>query len=254
MKAKWKIRKELKIAVALAVVSFAVAFSERKLGSQTVNDVIVRIENIKDNHFINEQDILRLMLLDRENLKGADLGRVNLKEIESRIKSDRFIKDADLYSDIKGNLIVRATLRRPIARIIRNDGPDAYIAEDGTLMPVSGKFTARVVLISSDNASSLLARENLKSDEAGNRLMNLLERIVADNFWRAQIAQINVSSKGKLTLFPQVGAQTIEFGKAEDVDVKLQKLKVFYKEILPQMGWNRYKRVNVEFEGQLVAE
>ena len=34
---------------------------------------------------------------------------------------------------------------RPIARIVRNDGPDGYIAEDGTIMPVSEKFTSRVV-------------------------------------------------------------------------------------------------------------
>ena len=53
-----------------------------------------------------------------------------------------------LYSDLKGNLVVRAELRRPIARIVRNDGPDGYIAEDGTIMPVSEKFTSRVVLVS----------------------------------------------------------------------------------------------------------
>lgn len=254
MKGKWKIRKEFKIGVALAVLFFFVAFTERKLGPQTVNDVIIKMENVENNHFLDEQDILRLIQLDRENLKGADLGRLNLKQIESRIKSDRFIRDADLYSDIKGNLIVRATLRRPIARIIRNDGPDAYIAEDGTIMPVSGKFTARVVLIGGDNVRALLQRENIRTDEEGRNLMNLLEKIASDAFWRAQVAQLNLNGKNKITMLPQVGAQTIEFGTAENCEEKLKKLRIFYKEILPQMGWNRYKRVNVEYAGQLIAE
>jgi cell division protein FtsQ len=254
MKGKWKIRNEIKIGMALAVLFFFVAFTERKLGSLSVNEVIIKVENVEDNHFKDEQDILNLIRLDRENLKGAELSRLNLKEIETRLKSDRFIQDADLYSDIKGNLIVKATLRRPIARIIRSDGPDAYIAEDGTLMPVSTKFTARVLLIGGANVQALLNRENLVSDNDGRQLMQLITRIAGDNFWKAQIAQINLNAKNKLTLLPQVGGQTIEFGTTENMDEKLMKLRIFYKEILPQMGWNRYHRVNVEYNGQLVAE
>jgi cell division protein FtsQ len=254
MKGKWKIRKEIKIGVALAVLFFFVAFTERKLGSQQVNDLIIKVENTADNHFVDEQDILRLIQLDRENLKGADLKRLNLKEMENKIKSNRFIRDADLYSDIKGNLIVRARLRRPVARIIRSDGPDAYIGEDGTIMPVSGKFTARVVLISGNDLHNLLEKENIKNDDEGTRLMELLNGITSDDFWKAQIAQINMSSMGKIIMLPQVGGQIIEFGRAEGVEEKLRKLKIFYKEILPQMGWNRYKRVNVEYDGQLIAE
>ena len=55
-----------------------------------------------------------------------------MKEVEKKIRRDPFIKDAQLYSDLKGNLVVSAELRRPIARIVRNDGPDGYISEDGT--------------------------------------------------------------------------------------------------------------------------
>jgi hypothetical protein len=50
------------------------------------------------------------MQLDEENLKGASLDKLNLKQIETRIKKNRFVKDAQLYSDLKGNLVVKATL------------------------------------------------------------------------------------------------------------------------------------------------
>jgi cell division protein FtsQ len=29
---------------------------------------------------------------------------------------------------------------------------------------------------------------------------------------------------------------------------------IFYKEILPQRGWTRYERVNLEYDGQIIAE
>jgi len=58
----------------------------------------------------------------------------------------------------------------------------------------------------------------------------------------------------QITIFPQVGNERIEFGKPQNIEVKFRKLMIFYKEILPRMGWDKYNRVNLEYEGQIVAE
>jgi cell division protein FtsQ len=254
VKINFNIKRELKITAILAVVFALIAFSERKQGSVAVKDIVIRIGNIEGNQFIDETDIIDLMQLDEENLKGASLEKINLKQIEKRIRMNRFIDDAQLYSDLKGNLVVKATLRRPVARLVRNDGPDGYIAEDGTVMPVSDKFTTRVVLISGSYIRGLLQLENLNKMEETQKLMTMLDIIREDEFWRAQIAQLDIDSKGNITIFPQVGGQVIEFGKAENLETKFRKLRIFYKEILPQRGWNTYKRVNLEYEGQIIAE
>ena len=254
MKINFKIRSQVKAVIALAVLFMSIGFSERQQESNTVKDIIIKIDNFHENHFIDEQDIVRLMQLDQENLKGAPLSRINLKEIENNIKSDRFVKDAELYSDIKGNLVVRAELRRPIARIIRENGPDVYLGEDGTIMPVSEKFTARVVLISGQYTHQFMKLQNIYNHEDGSEIMDMLMTIRDDDFWRAQITQLDFDKKGRIILLPQIGNQSIEFGRAEQLNLKLKKLKIFYKEILPQMGWNKYKRISLEFDGQIVAE
>ncbi len=192
--------------------------------------------------------------MDAENLKGATLDRLNLKEIETKIKSNHFVQDAELYSDLKGNLIVKATLRRPIARIVRNDGPDGYIAEDGTIVPVSDKFTTRVILISGSFSRLLLQSENLNKSVEGKQLLEMLSIIREDEFWRAQIAQLDIDNHVRVNMFPQVGGQLIEFGKPENLELKFKKLRIFYKEILPQQGWSAYERINLEYEGQIIAE
>jgi cell division protein FtsQ len=254
MKLKINIKREIKIAVVVVIVFGLIAFTERMKGDVAVTDVRITIENIHDNHFLDESDILDLMQLDQANVKGASLDKVNFKEIEGRIKKDPFIYDADLYSDLKGNLMVNVELRRPVARIVRNDGPDGYIAEDGTVMPVSEKFTSRVVLISGPFVRQMLQVQNLNELEEGIKLMEMIETIRADEFWKAQIAQLNIDGKGKITIYPQVGDENIEFGRPENMAVKFSKLRIFYKEILPRVGWNKYSRVNLEFEGQIVAE
>lgn len=254
MKTKFRIGTKIKTLLAIVVLFLFIGYGERQQGAMAVNDIVIKIENIHENHFIDEQDIVRLMQLDHENLKGAPINRINLKEIEKKIKANRFVEDAELYSDIKGNLVVRATLRRPVARIVSNVGPDAYLAEDGTIMPVSEKFTARVVLISGAYTRQFMNVENIYLHEDGKEMMGMLKTIRKDDFWRAQIAQLDIDSKGRIFILAQVGDQTIEFGRAENLNTKLRKLKLFYKDILPQMGWNKYNRISLEFEGQIVAE
>lgn len=253
-KFKLNIKREIKIICAAGLVALLIAFSERKQGEVTVKDVVVKLENIADNHFLAEEDVLKLMKLSTENLKGASIRQIDLRELEGKIKLNRFVENADIYSDLKGNLVVKVNLRRPIARIVRSDGPDGYIAEDGTVMPVSEKFTPRVVLVSGSYIRQLALMQNVNATEEGKGLMEMLHFIHEDNFWKAQIAQLDINSKARISIYPQVGGELIEFGKPDNIELKFKKLMIYYKEILPRMGWNKYKRVNLEYEGQIVAE
>jgi cell division protein FtsQ len=254
MKYKINIRRELKIGVVLVAVFGLIAFTERMKGEVTVRDIQVRIENIHENHFVEDQDVIDLMEVDQENLRGSSISKLNFKAIEKKIMVDPYIKDAELYSDLKGNLTVNVKLRRPMARIVRNDGPDGYVAEDGTIMPVSEKFSSRVILLSGPFVRQLLRQQNMHETETGRQIMEMLALIDKDEFWKAQITELDIDSKARIVLFPQVGDERIEFGKPDNLEVKFRKLKVFYKEVLPRVGWNKYSRVNLEYEGQIVAE
>lgn len=253
---KWtlNIRKEVKVVFALLIVFTLIAFSERERGGTVCKDIVVELDNVNENHFMDESDVLKLVESGSTRIKGAVLEKMDLKAIEKRISRDKHISDAQLYNDLKGNLMVSVELRRPIARIVQEDAPDAYIAEDGVVMSVSEKYTSRVVLISGAYVKRFLESEDLNKTEEGKQVMAMIEFIREDDFWRAQIAQMDINSAGKITLYPQVTGQRVEFGKPENIEVKFKKLMVFYKEILPQRGWTRYERVNLEYEGQVIAE
>lgn len=254
MKLKFNLKREIKIGAALLVVGIFIAFTERRQGNVAIKDISIKIDNLNENHFVDENDVLDLMELDQQTLKGAGLEEVNLKEIEKRVRQEPFIKEADMYSDIKGNVVIHVELRRPVARLVRNDGPDGYIAEDGTIMPVSSKYTSRVILISGGFIRTLLKQQNANDLEEGKQLMQLIQTIRENDFWNAQIAQLDIDSKANITMYSQVGDERIEFGKPDDQETKLKKLMIFYKEILPRTGWNKYKRVNLQYAGQIVAE
>lgn len=254
MKFKFNLRRELKILAVLVILFGLIAFTERMKGEVTVSEIEITIENIHENHYVDEKDVMKLMRLNTENLRGASLSKLNFSEIEQRIRQNPYVSNAELFSDLKGNLMVTVTLRRPFARIVQSDGPDAYIGEDGTIMPVSERFSSRVVLVSGDFVPKLLKLDNVYGIETGDQIMAMLHAIRKDAFWSAQVAQIDVNAKGRVVIFPQVGDERIEFGKPEDFDNKFRKLEIFYKEVLPRVGWNKYDRINVEYQGQVVAE
>jgi cell division protein FtsQ len=254
MKWKLKIRKEIRVTVALIAIGSLIAFSERKQGNWICHNIVIELANENENHFLDEADVLRLVNAGQSTLIGTSMDNINLKKLEEKLKYDRHILDAEIFGDLKGNLVVRVELRRPIARMVRENAPDAYIAEDGTVMGVSEKYTSRVVLLSGSFTNKLIDAGNMYDLDEGKQLMEMMEFINDDRFWRSQVAQMDIDGSGEITIFPQMTGQRVEFGKPENFKSKFSKLMIFYKEILPTRGWTKYERVNLKYEGQIVAE
>ncbi len=242
------------MAVIVILMMITISFSERNLDNHICQDIVIRVDNQHGNFFIDEQDVMDLITASGEYvIKGTHYEDLNLKEIEGRIKTERFIKEAEIYKDLKGNLLVNTKLRRPFARVVREDAPNAFIAEDGAVLPYSAKFATRTVLLSGDYMDELV-KTDLTETEEGQKIYDLLKYIQRDRFWKAQVAQLDIAEDGEIIIYPQVTKQLVEFGQAENIDSKFERLKIFYKQILPRKGWNLYKRVNLKYKDQIIAE
>ena len=68
------------------------------------------------------------------------------------------------------------------------------------------------------------------------------------------IKEINNSTNGDAIIVPLIGSEEFVFGELTDSQNKFFKIRKYYKEIAPEMGWNQYKEVNVKFEKQIVCK
>ncbi len=239
----------------LAVLFVTIGFVEKREVGYRIDDISVEIENRFENFFVDERDVLALIMENEgDSILGDHFGRVNLKEIEQRIESHSFVKDAEVYRDLKGHLVVKAYQSKPIARLVANNGKHAYISEEGNVLPVSSKYTARVVVLTGEYMNKMTKAESIEEEEYYQALYDLVNHVNADRFWKMQIAEINVDKKGKIVMYAQVGKQRLELGRAENIADKFKRLKIFFKEIMPTKGWNAYDRVNVEFKDQIICE
>jgi len=243
----------VKILMAIAVCVVVIGFAGRKTNDNSCSDIVIRIDNLQENYFVDDEDVLRLMTNEgSEVIIGKSFDELNLKEIESRVKKEPFIKNVQIYRDLKGYMLVEVELRRPFARLI-SDTKNQYVALDGTILPVSDKYNTRAMVLSGDFFDELDVK-NLNEIEAGREIYDLLNFIYSDSFWRAQIAQLEIDSDLDILLYPQITKQLVEFGSPEDYEKKFKKLRIFYKQILPQKGWNAYERVNLKYKDQIIVE
>ncbi len=241
--------------LVIAVLFITIGFVEKREIGYRVDDISVKIENRFENFFVDEEDVMALIMeSEGDSILGDAYGRVSLKEVERRIESHSFVKDAEVYRDLKGHLVVKAYQSKPVARLVANNGRHAYISEEGTVLPVSSKYTARVVVLSGPYMNEMTRAESIHDEEYYQNIYDLVEFINHDRFWKMQIGEVNVDRKGKVTMYPQVGRQKLEFGRAENIQDKFKRLKIFFKEIMPTKGWNAYSRVNVEFKDQIICE
>ena len=241
--------------VCLLLLVGGAVYGRARQAARVCTGVKLRIDNESENFFVGQQEITALLTRDgAEPLVGRRPAALKLAALEDRLRTNRFVQRAEVYRGLSGEVRVRIRQNRPLARLIHPDAAaDQYVDEQGHLLPLSQRFTARVLPLASAPGGPELTTTFFQ-DSVGRSYLALLSALQADPFWRAQVAQVTLLPSGKVVLWPQVGEQLIEFGYADHIPEKLNKLLAFYRHVLPATGWDCYHRVNVEYRNQVVCQ
>jgi cell division protein FtsQ len=99
-----------------------------------------------------------------------------------------------------------------------------------------------------------LLRQDFANDTVTAQFFKFFQIIEEDKFLQAIIAEIDLSASGDVVIYPQIGKQYFILGDLEDLEYKILKMKIFYKNILPVKGWNFCEKVNLKFKDQIITE
>lgn len=192
---------------------------------------------------------------------GAELGAVDLRGIESRLRNNPFVAEAEVYHTLDGVLHVEVRQRTPIARVYNRDGSSFYIDDEGWAMPTSPHYTARVMVFSGaldetgarDGVRSVLENDSVSATQRADEIHRLAAFIHHDPFWNALIDQVIVDEQGDFELLPRVGCQRVLIGDGSALEQRFAKLRIFYGKGMPQADWRRYERLDLRFADQIVC-
>lgn len=247
----------------IAYMIFVLGFVSGKMNEQVCERISVNIIDSLTNRFVAQEDILNILLESESRILGYPLSTINTRNLEKLIADEPFIKSAGLYKTVNGALNVDIQQRRPILRVINRQGKSYYLDQEGFILPVSEKFTSRV-LVANGYISEPFIEESTRSifdiEVPGNRrnsviyeLYKLASFISGSDLWSAQIAQIYVNGKYEYEMIPRVGAHVIYLGDARDYEAKFRKLEALYLYGLNNKGWNNYEIINLKYENQIVC-
>jgi cell division protein FtsQ len=235
-------------------ILITMAFVDKRQSERVCQKVTVKIDNEYNNYFIEDRDVMRLMTVnEKENLINNIHQFIDLKILEKRVKEHGFVDKVIVSKDLKGNIFVKVRQYQPLVRLALGNGTGRYVSSKGKILPLSERFTARVMVLEG-SFNGILAKKDWSKDSLRTPYLNLVKEIEKDEFLKTMVASMSINWKGEIKIFPQIGKQEIEFGKPDNIDTKLLALKAFYRKIVPVKGWNEYSKVNLKFDDQMICE
>src|SRR5690606_6430629 len=206
-----------------------------------------------EQSFIARDDVDRLLDQKHGKMVGRTLSTLPIHAIEQDLQAIPFVEKAMVSMDMNGVLTIRLKQREAVIRIINAIGEDFYIDKHAVKMPLSSHYAPKVLVANGDIRE--LYGKHLDSIESPKvqELYRTAKFIQSDSLWRDQIEQLFVNRDQEIEMVPLVGDHQIILGNADSLQLKFSKLMWFYKHIIPTVGWDAYKAVNLSFANQLVC-
>ncbi len=237
------------IAIVITYVIYADTTLCKSIDIKTVN-------NTKDL-ILNKEHIKKIVLNNYPNLIGSPINDINLSELEHKIEAYPAVKNAEVYKKVNGILTIEIEQKKPIARVITKTGSSFYFGKDGSLIPISKTGSARVMVING-NINFKYKNNNISVTDTSvtkniKDVYKLAKEISKDKFITAQTEQIYITNNNEFEIIPTVGSHTVIFGDISNHKNKLKYLKYFYKNILKEEGWRKYKLISLKYKNQIVC-
>ena len=199
---------------------------------------------INDNGLqaLSVESIEKQLKLKGLDPKGKEMDNIVTEEIEKILLESSIVKDCQCYKTHKNLIGIHISCKQPIIHVFDQSGGEYYLDNNAA------------IIRSVQNAIYLpVARGDIKSDETRKSLVQIALFLQDNRFWREQVEQIHVTPKQEIILVPRIGNHLVELGKTDNLENKLTKLREFYIEGLNKVGWNKYDRINIEFDKQVIC-
>lgn len=247
----------LDIILAGYLVFAIVAFNNPDNVSQKCTKVNIEIADQSTYGFLDAKEIKHL--LESKGIYPIEkrMDDISPRQIEEVLNRSPFVSTAQCCKTKEGHVLISITQRSPLVRIKSISGYDYYIDENGGTMPNS-KYTSDLIIVTG-NVSKSFAQ----------RYISILANIIMkSDLWRNQIEQINVQQDLGIELIPRVGDHIVFLGYlpqtnnikqrqeevTEYVQTKLDRLEKFYLYGISKAGWNKYARIDLQYDNQIICK
>jgi len=239
------------IILGVSLLTLLIAAMNTK-STKPCTDVVISFKNKEGALYTSKWQIERM--LDEKGLsvlKGKSVKNFDLRAMEEKLEKDPWIKNAELFFDNKRVLRVNIEENQPIARLFTLKGNTFYLDSNLKRLPLNERHTPRLPVFTGfpGDRYPWIGKDSVMMNDVKQMALFLNN----DPFWMAQIDQCDINAQRSFELIPKMGDHLIIFGDGKNIPERFRKLAIFYQQVLAKTGFNTYKDINVQFEGQIVA-
>ncbi len=234
---------------------FSTILTRREQRNLTCKSIKVEILDSAVNQFVTKSEIVELLRVEGITPNESKLRHINQYNLECILSNRNAIRRSEVCYTRDGVLMVNITQRRPILRIETPRG-GFYMDETAYIFPLVNTFTSYVPIVSGNIPITLRPGYRGKvKDHTGwtESIRELGIYLSKEEFWDSMVEQIYIDEKGIAHLTPRVGEQEIIFGHLDNIETKFRKLYVFYQEVMPVEGWEKYRTIDLQYSNQIVC-
>ena len=225
------------LLVLILIFSIGIFYaSNMKNKSRIINKIHVKIIP-NSSYFISADSIQNS--INKYILTSKD--SISLSRIEQEIDKNTYIEKSQVYMKIGQELKIDIKQKEPIARVITTDSI-FYLDKNSNFMSLSKLKSSNVPVVFGFNKNS-----DLKY------LTEISLIIKKDEFLNKNISQIFIKDDQKIDLKIRGNSTIIEFGNNNRLKNKIQNLKAFYNRAISKNEIDKYKKINLRFENQVVV-
>lgn len=251
--------------LGLSGLAVSMAFATKKEGAVKIEHLNVTVAGTGDNAFIDEEDVKEYLSAQKDSILNTEKRSLDVNKIEKTLNAHPAIENADIAVEVNGDVNIDVKQRTPLLRVFNMDGESYYIDTQARLMPLSDKYTARVLVATGYihepysrryllSVHDMVKNESLSQASLLDELYALADYISKDSILTDLVQQINVDNNNEFELYPAIGDHKIVFGDATDIVEKFNNLKIFYAEGLNKTdSWNKYSIINIKYKNQVVC-
>ena len=180
-------------------------------------------------------------------LKKAVIDDLDLMALENILDNDSRIQNAEVYLTSKRGLCVDIVQKRPMYRVNRESKQPYYMDAQGSRISIKRSIQkVRVPIVTGKIDNYHPQFMNIKNNNL-KEIHAFFKIIMKDEFLRSLVSQLHVEERDHYIIVPQLGNKKIILGSMDDLEKKLEKLKIYYK----KAGLDDFKELDLRY-GDLV--
>lgn len=208
------------------------------------NGMTICIKDSTEHSYVTAAEIRQLLLVHQKAWQHIPVDSLDLAGIEQTALLHPWVRQAECCVSPSGGVSLQLYQRVPIIRILNGEA-SFYIDEDGQVMRMNRRLAIKMPVVTGAVSS--------RDSSQVSRLYEMARLIQADAYWTDFVGQIVVENSGKWLLIPANHKLEILLGKPENLAYKMKVIRTFYEKALPKVGYDRYRRIDLSFDGQIVC-